>query len=1065
MVTVRDVDTGAVRTLTSDAGGRYIAPDLALGSYEVQAQQSGFQTEVRSGITLTVGRESVVNLALKVGQISDKVTITAEAPLVESTTSALSSLVDERTIRDLPLNGRSYDQLALIQPGVVTMGAGLAGAAFDYGTGVRFSVSGSRSYANSFMLDGTDINDHANGTPGGAAGTNLGVDGVLEFKINTSVSPAEYGRSSGGVISAVTRSGSNSLHGSAFLFKRNNNLDSNSYFDEVANGGTGSTAPYRQSQYGGSLGGPIRKDKTFYFGTYEGLRRGVGGNISADVPTAATQAGILPLSLVQGNILPNTLNTPETSLCTTITATTCTIPINSAVKPYMRLYQAPTPGSQADLGDGTGIFFAAPVGTTQENYFMTRVDHTISEKTRIFFRYSFDKDSNVLPNFNGSSVANELDQSRRQYSTIQLNQVLRPTLINSLRWAYNRTYQNFDDSIVNPAAASLGFIPGKSFGTVSFGTQGLNGQGGAGPLNFLGIDNGAPRIYTYNNFQEGDDLTWVKGRHSVKMGVDVKRIQDNETTESNGRGNYTFNDIATFFAAIPSRFDALTPGQSGYRGIRETMFGAYVQDDFKMSPRLTLNLGLRYEFLTDPREVNGIMANLFNISDLSTTKETDHFMSVAKKDFQPRIGLAWQADASGKTVVRAGFGMFHDHILPFSFVANASGTPPFATTLSDLANPKTGYYPAFPLDTNVTSGTPPPPQFNPVPASVKEPSKIQYSLNLQREIIKNTVLEVAYIGSESHHLQYASEMNPALLNSQGLFVAGTRTNPLYASLTAYRWGANSNYNAMQVTLKHRSASGLQYQAFYTWSKSMDEKTSIAGGDTRQEVTTILDATNLTRDRGLSGFDARHNFVFTTTYPFPFKFQNKVMGAILGGWAVNGIGTFRTGEPFTGKIGSNTSGNGDRWVPDRPNLNPGFSPDPTSGVTQGCAGLTSVANACKSALVSSACKSVAPGTPVGTQTLWFDPCAFSRPAPGTYGNLGRNTLTGPGLFNTDASLAKTFKPTERINVQFRAEVFNLFNQAHLYLPSNSVFGGSAGFIGRLVATPGGRLLQLGAKLVF
>src|SRR6266852_5336838 len=320
MVTIKNVDTGTARTLTSDAGGRYIAPNLTVGNYEVQGQQSGFQTEVRTGITLSVGREEVINLALKVGQLSDRVTITAEAPLVESTTSAMSSLIDERTIRDLPLNGRSYDRLALLQPGVQSMGAGQAGAAFDFGTGVRFSVTGSRAYANSFMLDGTDINDHANGTPGGAAGTNLGVDGILEFKINTSVSPAEYGRSSGGVVSAVTRSGSNSLHGSAFLFKRNNNLDAPGYFDEVVNGGTGSTAPYRQSQYGGSLGGPIRKDKTFFFGTYEGLRRGVGGNISADVPTAATQAGILPLGLVQGNILPNTLNTPETSLCTVVTA-------------------------------------------------------------------------------------------------------------------------------------------------------------------------------------------------------------------------------------------------------------------------------------------------------------------------------------------------------------------------------------------------------------------------------------------------------------------------------------------------------------------------------------------------------------------------------------------------------------------------------------------------------------------------------------------------------------------------------------------------------------------------
>src|ERR1700680_4434904 len=264
-VTIKNVDTGTTRTLTSDPSGRYTAPDLPLGNYEVQAQHSGFQTEIRSGITLTVGREAVVNLSLRVGQLSDKVVVTGEAPLVESTTPAFSSLVDERTIRDLPLNGRSYDQLALFQPGVVTMGAGQASAAFDFGEGTRFSVTGSRPYANSFMLDGTDVNDHANATPGGAAGTNLGVDGILEFKINTLVSPAEYGRSSGGVIAAVTRSGTNSLHGSAFGFLGNSALDSLGYFDESNHGGTDSVAPYRRGQFGGSLGGPIKKDKNFYF--------------------------------------------------------------------------------------------------------------------------------------------------------------------------------------------------------------------------------------------------------------------------------------------------------------------------------------------------------------------------------------------------------------------------------------------------------------------------------------------------------------------------------------------------------------------------------------------------------------------------------------------------------------------------------------------------------------------------------------------------------------------------------------------------------------------------------
>src|SRR6266699_2878930 len=348
MVTIRNVDTGTVRTLTSDVGGRYTAPDLSLGGYEVQGQQTGFQTEIRTGITLTVGQQAVVNLAMKVGQIADTVTVTAEAPLVESTTSAMSSLVDERTIRDLPLNGRSYDQLALLQPGVVTMGAGLAGAAFDYGTGTRFSVSGSRSYANSFVLDGTDINDHANGTPGGSAGTNLGVDGILEFKINTSVSPAEFGRSSGGVIAAVTRSGTNSLHGSAFEFLRNNALDSPGYFDAVSHGGTGTIAPYRRNQFGGGLGGPIKKDKTFFFGTYEGLRLGNGTNISSVVPTDNTRNGIVPLGVMQDScaatktqsFCDQTTGRPLASYCPP-GALTCTLPVSPVIKPYLDLFQHP----------------------------------------------------------------------------------------------------------------------------------------------------------------------------------------------------------------------------------------------------------------------------------------------------------------------------------------------------------------------------------------------------------------------------------------------------------------------------------------------------------------------------------------------------------------------------------------------------------------------------------------------------------------------------------------------------------------------------------------------------
>src|SRR3989454_2597327 len=529
-ITAKNVETGVTRTATTDEGGRYTVPELTLGNYEVNAQLPGFQTEVRSGITLTVGRSAVVNFALKVGQVSDKVTITEEAPLVESTTSAMSSLVDERTIRELPLNGRSYDQLALLQPGVVTVGAGQASVAFDFGTGQRFNVNGSRAYANTFMLDGTTINDHANGTPGGAAGQNLGVDGVQEFKINTSVSPAEFGWSSGGVISAVTRSGTNDLHGAGFEFLRNNALDSPGYFDDVKHGGTGTIAPYRRNQFGGALGGPIKKDKTFFFGTYEGLRLGNGTNISAQVPTVNTRNGILPLGVMQDSCAA----TKTQSFCDQTTvpvrplasycppgALTCTLPVSPAIRPYLDLFQRP---NTPDGSDGTAYFLAAPLQVTREDYVMGRVDHQISDRMRIFARYSLDKDSNALPNFNGSSVADEQDVDRRQYSTIQVTNILRPTLVNSFRVAYNRTYHNFDDVLTDPRTKNLSFVPGEHFGTISFGSQGLS----ASPLNFLGVDNGAPREYWTGLFQEGDDLTYIKGSHQRSQGGQWKDGQSVE---------------------------------------------------------------------------------------------------------------------------------------------------------------------------------------------------------------------------------------------------------------------------------------------------------------------------------------------------------------------------------------------------------------------------------------------------------------------------------------------------------------------------------------------------------
>ena len=410
-VVVLNQDTGISRTVKTDSGGHYSAVSLNLGNYQVTGTRDGFQTVVRNGIVLTVGQEAIVDLSLPVGTVSQTVTVTGGAPLVETTTASLGFLVDETTIRALPLNGRSWDQLALIQPGVILTSPGpTGGAPYAFGTGKRFTVGGQRSISNSFLLDGTDVNDQSNGTPGGAAGTNLGVDTIQEFKIFTNSFKAEFGHSSGSVTTAVTRSGTNDFHGTAFEYIRNSVLDARNYFDP-------SSGPpaFRRNQFGGVLGGPIKKDKTFFFGGYEGLRQGLATTQTAIVPTALARQGILPSG---------------------------TVPVNPDIVPYLNLYPLP---NGTDFGDGTGAFLSVPTVPTNEDNSMVRVDHQLNARTSLSARYMFDTDSvsaqQQLPDY-------FIDEAtRRQYLTLQANTVLSAKALNSFRFAFNRTNSAFSPTI------------------------------------------------------------------------------------------------------------------------------------------------------------------------------------------------------------------------------------------------------------------------------------------------------------------------------------------------------------------------------------------------------------------------------------------------------------------------------------------------------------------------------------------------------------------------------------------------------------------------------------------
>ena len=1024
-VVVLNQETGIARTVQADAAGHYSAPSLGLGNYQVTAGLEGFQTEVHKGIVLTVGREAIVDFQLSVGAMTQTVEVTGEAPLVESTTSSLGSLVDDRTIRDLPLNGRSFDQLALLQPGVIAMGGGTVNNSFLYGTGRRFSVAGGRSDTNGFLLDGTDINDHSNSTPGGAGGTNMGVDTIGEFKILTNAFSAEYGRAAGAITSAVTRSGTNEFHGSAFEFIRNSRLDARNFFDAGS-----SPPPFKRNQFGGVWGGPIQKDKTFFFTGYEGLRQGLGTTRISTVPALAARQGFLPGGVV--------------------------VPVNPSVVPFLGLYPPP---NGRDFGDGTAEFSYAPTVVTNQDYFLGRVDHQLNEKTSVFGRYSFDNDGvnspDQLPGFA------TITKGRRQYSTIQANSVLSPTVLNHFHFAYNRSYQIIDDLPTISLGPQFSFIPGLPIGAINVGGAVVGAAAGAGrTLTTIGTNNSTPRMYAYNLFEWGDDFSVIKGKHSLKSGVNIRRLRENTSGNTSLKGQYTFTTFNNLLTAQPSNLQAVAVGQNAYRGFRQTMEGVYVQDDVSVSSRLTLNLGLRWEATTDPTEVNGMISNLLSPSDPQATI-LGRFFSIGKKNLDPRVGFAWRLNESGKTVLRAGAGIFHNHVLPYVYALNVSKIPPFYSLLS-ASNP------SFPNGYQQL-GTGGRPQIFTVASRVKELAKYQYNLSIQQQIAKDTVVEVAYVGSKANHIFRFGEQNtpvPTLLPDGRKcfnFISGGNPNPLcpngatarqnpnFDTIRVFYSDANSLYNGVTITLKQKSFSGVQYQVFYTFSKAMDTISSTAGGDSTRDAPDSLDPGDPGRDWGPSDFNAKHNLVFSFTYPLPLQVQSKALGAVLGGWSINGIGTFTTGQPFTLRLPLNQSRNGDLLNPDRPDLKPGANNNPIEGRSAGCGGV------------------IPAGQKLRTPDRWYDPCGFQLPLAGTYGNLGRNTVIGPGVANLDLSIEKSFPLRENTDVAFRAEFFNIINHANFGLPNTAAVT-AAGLpnasAGRITGTlNSSRQIQFGLKISF
>lgn len=1009
-VAIVNEETGITRSVQADSQGRYLAPLLSLGRYKVTISMEGFQTEIRSGIVLTVGREAVVNAALQVGAVSQTVEVTGEAPLVESTTSSVGGLVDERTIRELPLNGRSYDQLALLEAGVTSYGGGATSGGFLYGTGTRFSVAGSRSYNNSYMLDGMDINDSGNGTPGGAAGTNLGVDAIREFKIVTSMFSAETGRATGAVISAVTKSGTNQYHGNLFHFLRNSAMDARNFFD-VRNAPRPTPVPaFKRNQFGGTVGGPIKKDRTFYFAAYEGMRERLAVTQFATVPSVDAKNG--------RNLPPLPGTTARRD-----------IPVSPAIQPFLALW--PTPNGR-DFGDGTAEFLSSPSRPTNQDYFMFRVDHQLSPNHSLFGRYTFDDDSRRA--LTSVATSEDTSEARRQYATAQLSSVLNSNLLNSLRFGMNRSVSYTDNLPTDAIPSGLSFIPGQPVGVIGIGGR---AAGAALIIANAGTSDTAPRFAYYTVLEAGDDVTYITGRHSWKFGANIKGMRDNTAQNTSLRGIYRFDSFETVLTATPNNFGAVRPGQSAYRGFRQRLYSVFGQDDFRLNSRLTLNLGFRWEAATDPAESNDLASRLLKVSDRAFTKD-DVFFEITSKNFEPRAGFAWQVNGSGKTVLRGGFGIFHDQVLPVYYAVAVTKYPPYYERLAVAPTPTQPVrFPDAYLQLSGSGLV----AINGVAPFLKTPAKNHYTLTLQQQLFEDMVLEVGYVGSKGTNVPRYAELNTRayqIINGQKVFTAGTpRMNPFFDEIRPLLTDTNAHYDGLQVKFKRATSRNLQFQISYTYSKALDSASTVATADNAREAQASLDPEDPARDKARASFDATNNLVINVGYPLPKLMGNKIVSTVLGGWEISGIATFTDGQPFSARLGFDRALSLAGGRADRPDLKPGANQNPVFENP--------------------------------TPDRWYDASAFTLPTAGTYGNLGRNTLVGPGRQTIDLSLVKRFSISEEADFQIRGEFFNILNHANFGLPQNvpltntGAISASAGRITDTVTTS--RQVQIGLKLTF
>jgi hypothetical protein len=993
-VDVRNVETGVAHAVVTNAQGRYNAPDLAIGIYEVRASLAGFRSVVHTGITLRVGSENVVDFALPLGSLEETVTVAGESPIVNTTSSAVATTIEQKQMADLPLNGRNFAQLITLAPAVTTVT--FTGSLF--GRQTVYSVAGGRPEGQAFLLDNTNVANFWNRAAGsGVLGTTLGVEAIAEFQALTNTYSAQFG-GGGGVINAITRSGTNSVHGSGFEFARNSRFDARNYFDDP----TKPIPPFTRHQYGGSVGGPIRRDKAFVFVTYEGITQNLAETRIATVPDANAHNGQIPV----GGVLTN-------------------VGVNPAIRPVLDLYPLPT----TTLSGGVGEISRVDSTTGHENYGLGRVDYTLSSRDSIFARYVADT-AYLFEPFSGSNIPlwPATNRTNNQYLTAEERRLISSSVINQIRFGFVRTRELADNTGSVPP---LQFFDGRMNGTVSPGSG----------ITVVGANQLNPFDILQRKYSVADDFYWTTGAHTIKAGGSLERLATDINAPFQWGGVWTFGSLQAFLQNQPTSVVGALPGQdNAFRVFREWDTTAYVQDEWRVAQTVTLNLGLRYAPTTNATVTPGITLVDPPSSAAFTPVETVFARNASLKNFDPRLGVVYDPSSDHRTAIRAGYGVFHNVIAPRVYGSAYYLNPPYVIGRQDLSVVP----PSFPTPFTAVAAALPTQSQGIDYQTADTPYQEQWNVNVQREVWAGTLVTAGYIGSRSANLFKQRDVNPVTAKtlSDGSIVYGVprgaaavgivpnpRVNPTFSTLNTGTSFATSTYQSLQTSLNRRFSGGVQAQVSYTWSTCTDLSSGNFGGEGGTASTNPYDPAY---DSGPCGFNRTHTLRASTVVALPFKGNRFVEG-----WQVSGILNMTSGAPFTPTIfdqsGLGTAGQ-------RPDFAPGRDPG---------------------------------GIVTGNINQWFDPTAYTLPAAGTLGTVGRNSLIGPRFATVDAALLKTVRLQRSSSIQLRAEVFNLTNHVNFGQPNANVFaqtvngGGSySPTAGRITTTAStARQIQFGMKVLF